>query len=1044
MTLIKTGVALLFSLLAWTLSAAEKTWTGGAEDALFSSSGNWDPAGAPENGDALFFSGSAAVGAVNDIQGLSLSGITVSGSGTVTLQNTGNGFTLAGDITLSGSGALNIDVPVSIDTDVTFNLSGAHLYAYGAISGTGSITVEGGKYFYAKDAVGLTGVTANNGRVYVEKPTFVAPVTLNQRRVDGVSYVALVFQASGTYNIPITIANVDGSGHTLQTASSSVHVTNTAPVTLAPSTYSRWLPTGSITHAGGITLQTPVQAGTMSLVLNGNNVIREVPIAFPNALYFDNGTLRLAVAGNTYSTLNCYTKTLFTDVPFALDPSADVVFGVGYSKSGAIDINGNDQIINRPYLGNLSDLATSSYILTSSSGPATLTCRATASSMFFGSLDGAINLAWEPLSDAYTFTLTGRVSQTSGTLHAKSGTLLLSSDTAFPNLSGLSASDTGTLRVETPNVPAVPLTLSGSAMLSLPEGINLTCITAQIDGTKLPVGVYSTSSSVGGRSFITGAGTLTVLTIPLSETVCTWTGGGADTLFSTPDNWDTPPSFDGSEALLFADAGTVATLDGVFRAGALRFSRSAPFSIVSGQEPSGLEMGLGGITALAPVTSALVTNTLAVPLTLFYGHEFQLASNQTIAITGTVSGGTPTDPLVKTGDGTLRLTGTNTFESPLVISNGFVNVNTGTALGNPTNTITIHRPTSTTSSWNNRGPLYFTDTVATNDRPIIIGPSVSYIGQTYPQGATLVLNGKLTFISAARIDNPGTLLFRGGLDCLTSDPWFQSSGGNVMRFEERPLDLGTRRLAADNSGTFHVSTASNRWGYLAIYSATFLCGAENALPTNSYVTFGASYTQRGTLNLNGFNQQVKYLAYSGSSQASTNMAIRSETPATLTLQGDSNTTRSFVGYFTNAVSLCHRNSGTLALTGPTSASTTTGDLLIETGTVAFRSGAKWTGSTNITVTAGILSIEGGNGDTFGGNSASLNITRLHLTSSSTVNLAEGVTEYVRAGTLDGKHLAPGSYGSTTSAAKYKSSRFTGSGVLHVLYSEAKGTLFFLQ
>ncbi len=1028
-------------LLALSVCAVDKTWTGGAGDSLFSSSSNWSPAGAPADGDALLFANSVAVNATNDLIGRAFSGITASGSGAVTLA-AGNAFTLTGTLTVSGSGVLNTTVPFSITNAVTFNLSNANFYAYGAISGTGSITIEGGKDFYAKDAVSVSGgVTANKGRIRIEKPSFTAPVTLNQLRTNSVSYVALYFQNSGTYNVPITITNSDGSDYTLQTGSSTVHVTNTAPITLAPSTYTRWMPNGSITHAGGIIVQPPAR-GDMAVIFNGNNIIRDVPIAFTNNLFIDSGTLRLAIASNTYAYLKCYSHTVFTDVPYALDPNRIVGFGTSYKKYGTLDINGNNQIIDRPTIDNTAAPETSDYILTSSSGPATLTCRASGKSDFLGRLDGALSLCWDPVSSAHVFTITGRTSLTTGTLQVKAGTLLIASGTnTFPNLSGLVASGTGTLRVENAALSAaVTLTVTNTAQLMLPNGIALSCRNAQVDGTMLTAGVYSATSTVNGRAFITGSGTLTVLTIPLSGTVRTWTGAGTNILFSTAENWDAAPSFDGSETFQFAEAGTNALVDGTFRLGAIRYNRSTPFSLAPADESASMRLGLGGITVLTPAAGTPVSHTNAVPLALSFAHEWQIGSNQTLAITAPVSGGTPTAPFIKTGDGTLRLTGTNTFESPLVLSNGMVMVNNGTALGNPTNTITIYRQTSDAApAVNQRGPLYFTDMVATNNRPLIFSSVIYYIGQMNPKNGTLVLNGKVTFLGGERIDNQSFMVFRGGFECTVADPWMQTMPGYMMRFEERPINMGSRFLPADNGGTFFVSTTNNTWGALGLYSATFLCGASNVIPTNSYITFGQSWTQNGFVDLNGFDQQLKFLNNNTGSTPSTNMAVRSATPATLTLHGDS-AVRTFVGYFTNAVSLRHRNTGTLALTSRTSASYTKGDLLIEAGTVAFRSGATWTGSTNITVTAGTLSVEGGTGTTFGGNDPARNVTRLHLTSASHVNLATGITEYVRSATLDGENLPAGTYGSLTSSAQYKSALFTGTGILYVLRSEINGTL----
>ena len=1031
----------LFSLFALTLCAADKSWTGGAGNTLFSSSANWNPSGAPADGDALLFANSSAVNVTNDIAGRTFSGITASGSAAVTLA-AGNGFTLGGNVNVFGSGVLNIAVPITLNTAVTLNLTNANFYAYGAISGTGSITLEGGYAFYAKDAVDLTGVTVNKGLIYVAKSTFTAPVTLNQLRSNSVSYVALFFENSGTYRVPITVANVDGSGYTLQTVSSSVYVTNTAAVTIAPSAYTRWSPSGSITYAGGLIQQDPVCANGMSIVFNGNNVISGVPVAFTNNLFSDSGTLRLAVASNTYAYLKCYTHTVFTDVPYALDPKRVVGFGTSYKNYGTLDINGNNQIIDRPNIDTAYQIDTSDYNLTSSSGPATLTCRATASSSFLGRLNGALSLSWEPVSSAYTLTVTGRTSQTTGTLQVKAGTLLLASGTnTFPNISGLVASSNGILRVENAALPAsATLTVSDAAQLALPNGIALACRSVLVDGTALPVGVYSSASTVKGRTFITGSGTLSVLTIPLSGTLRTWTGAGANNLVTNVLNWDSAPAFDGSETFLFADAGTNAILDSSVRMGAIRYNRSTPFTLTPTGGTASIRLGLGGITVTNSAAGSSVAHTNAAPLTLFLAHEWQIGSNQTLAVTGPISGGTPTDPFVKTGYGTLRLTGTNTFESPLILSNGYLSVNNGTALGNPTNTITIPRTTDPTYNTTERGPLYFTDTVATNNRPLIYGPLVYFIGQIYPKDGTLVLNGKFTFLGGGRIDNQGTLIFRGGFDSRNAIPWMQTFPGYVMRFEVQPLYFGTQSISIDNGGSFYVSALSNTWQYVEFSSGTFLCGATGVMPTNSFVSFGRSWTQSGFLDLNGFDQQVKFLKYNGSlTGGATNMAVKSTAPATLTLQGDS-AVWPFVGYFSGKASLRHRNTGTLAFTDPSSASTTAGDLLIEAGTVAFRTGATWKGSTNITVTAGTLSVEGGSGTTFGGNSISLNITRLHLSSASTVNLAAGITEYVRAATLNGTHLPVGSYGSLTSAAQYKSTLFTGTGILYLLRSEALGSL----
>jgi len=98
-------------LSALALCGAEKTWTGSAGDALFSSDANWSPSGAPADGDSLLFANTSAISVTNDLAGYTFSGIAASGSGAVTFQDTGHEFTLSGDVTVSGSGVLNIGVP---------------------------------------------------------------------------------------------------------------------------------------------------------------------------------------------------------------------------------------------------------------------------------------------------------------------------------------------------------------------------------------------------------------------------------------------------------------------------------------------------------------------------------------------------------------------------------------------------------------------------------------------------------------------------------------------------------------------------------------------------------------------------------------------------------------------------------------------------------------------------------------------------------------------------------------------------------------------
>lgn len=79
-TVIRTGVVVALCLPALPLPAADRTYTDGAGDNLWSSGGNWDPAGAPVAGDTAIFNDAGAdagtaVTSLLDITGLNLTGL---------------------------------------------------------------------------------------------------------------------------------------------------------------------------------------------------------------------------------------------------------------------------------------------------------------------------------------------------------------------------------------------------------------------------------------------------------------------------------------------------------------------------------------------------------------------------------------------------------------------------------------------------------------------------------------------------------------------------------------------------------------------------------------------------------------------------------------------------------------------------------------------------------------------------------------------------------------------------------------------------------
>ncbi|NLG00108.1 MAG: hypothetical protein GX565_08155, partial [Lentisphaerae bacterium] len=124
-------------------SGAERVWTGGGGDALWSNPANWT-SGTPAAGDTLVFGASAVKDVTNDLEaGTAFAGISfLAGSGgKYTLS--GNALTLEGDITTFSGFNSEIALPLILGTDCQCLGSNGTLAISGAISGPGGLRFEG-------------------------------------------------------------------------------------------------------------------------------------------------------------------------------------------------------------------------------------------------------------------------------------------------------------------------------------------------------------------------------------------------------------------------------------------------------------------------------------------------------------------------------------------------------------------------------------------------------------------------------------------------------------------------------------------------------------------------------------------------------------------------------------------------------------------------------------------------------------------------------------------------------------------------------------
>lgn len=245
------GVSLVLALSAlavWTPGkalAATRTWDGGGSDNLWSTAANWSSDTAPVNGDTVAFDLTVATDydeeIENDIEGLSLAGITLSGAGELnkSFEVTGNALTLAGAITQSqesGRVVFNIDITLGANLTVatasdgygvtfgkfgsttlldlstyslTYNLTGSAegcenaTAVYSGLKGSGNLTITSGLVELNGAASSYTGsVVINDGGLSIAKNALGAA---NAITVNGSSLLKLSSNEATTFAMPVTM-----------------------------------------------------------------------------------------------------------------------------------------------------------------------------------------------------------------------------------------------------------------------------------------------------------------------------------------------------------------------------------------------------------------------------------------------------------------------------------------------------------------------------------------------------------------------------------------------------------------------------------------------------------------------------------------------------------------------------------------------------------------------------------------------------------------------------------------------------------------------
>ena len=1023
------GMVLVWILACQTFAfSADRTWDGGGNDANWGTADNWDGV-APSAGDALLFGGSARLTNTNDLTaGISIAGITFnSGAGAFTLA--GNALTLDGGITNGSSSTQTLNLPLTLNGTRDFVASNGAITVNGALGGEGGLNACGYNTLTLSASNSYEDVTTvSNGTLAISHSNALGSTNANtvvvnsargQLRLSGNITVAEPLLLSGQRpDYGTTIYNISGSN----TLSGPISKTHSVRLSDGSSTATLVI-SGGIQQSGG-------GGGDVVLNMGGGKVLfTDGPINFGTGyLYSDqSGLAIIAVAGNTMGGVrSAGGGTVRTDVTNALPATASVYLGVSYNPGGIFNLNGFDQTIGAL----ATDTTVSGTRTVTSPTRATLTLNQNANTTFNAALAGAVRLV---KTGTGQILFTNATSTTTGDIVVSNGTLVVENGAGFSAASNIVVAG-GTLELRTGTAISDTAGLSiaaGGAKVKIQTGLTETVGDLFLDGVQQVWGTYGGTGS--GATYVSdyfdGTGVLSVKNSPpITPVDYTWTaGGGSDTYLSTAANWESAllPDFAGTSRVFFASAGSTATVGANASLYGITFNRAGNFTVADGG--GSISLGKGGILAASP---AATTNsyTLAAGVTLSEKQTWCVtndSSGTTLTLSGTVGDDISAADITKTGDGTLVLSGSNTFGG--VVSN---------ALG----TLTVTHPNALGSTA--KGTVITALSTLELKGGVTLAEPLNFVGGTTSgthlkaSSGSNTISGPIT-TGSVRFNNSGTCLnIAGGITGIDGST-FVINNGTTFAFTTTPIHLGnTTTLWSDQGGTVVLDVVSNTWGDTMIASGTLRTDVPNALPTNTVLRIGGiSWAPTGKIDLNGCDQTVAGLRRSESTPGT--IVVTSAVPATLTL--NMSTSLTYDGQLDGALSLVKDGAGTLTLSN--ALSNTRGNFTVSNGTLLVTTASVLGNSTNIAVAASDM---GTSTLTLQSSAAIADQATVRMpaagTATAKINLAGGVNEKVGWLLYGDKIRRAGTYGSTSSAAANKDdTHFAGTGVLTVLHDNS-GTL----
>ncbi|MEI6604310.1 MAG: autotransporter-associated beta strand repeat-containing protein [Verrucomicrobiota bacterium] len=634
----------------------------------------------------------------------------------------------------------------------------------------------------------------------------------------------------------------------------------------------------SINGLSGAGTVTSGAAGSVTLSVGGNNQTSTFSGAIQNGS--GGGTLALTKTGSgtlTLSGTNTFTGgvtinggVLQLASAGALNSASpnSLLFGPSAAVGTKLQLNGNNLTVS-----SLATDATPGTVVVedANAAAATLTINQTSSTIFAGVLQngtggGTLSLT---KSGAGILTLSGTNSYT-GTTTISAGTLALSNGSAI--------ADTGAVVLA--NTAGATLLLNASETIGSLAGGGASGGNVTLQGFTLTTGGANSSTTYSG--VISGAGSLVK------------TGSGGFTLANGNSFTGTTTIKSGSIILGVLNALPTATAltlgDGSTHAnGSLKLN--------------GFSQTLAGLTTAGAGTTNSVVNGSATAVSL----TLNIAVSSSFG--GILGGGGTYENnfnLLKTGVGTLTLSGSNTFSGTTTISQGTLSaINLTNALGTGASAVIL-------GDASNTGWLAYTGSSATFSRGFTVNAGGGEIDTT-TAGQTLTLStGNVAASGALTLGGSGNI-------SITS---------NIT---------GTGSLNKTGTGTLTLSGSNTYSGATNLKNGTLVLAVnDTGLKSTTTLTLGdATLNTNGVLKLDGHTQTLAGLSVAGSGTGN-HLIGGNNALSTLTLNiGASNTFAGILGGSgtnENNLALIKTGSGTLTLSG---ANTHTGGTTVSAGILSI-------------------------------------------------------------------------------------------------------------